>query len=582
MYMKTGMKCEVWKLNKRIGIGVENYKTLIENNYYYIDKTMMLKELADQKGIAGLFTRPRRFGKTLTLSMIQTFFEDERTKTGEKIDNSHYFDGMNIMAAGEKYISEMGKYPVIKISLKSAKQPDYKMAYECLKSMIIKEFERHSYVLKGDLSAKNKERYQDIIDEKAEESRYAISLQFLSQCLKEYHNKNVIILIDEYDVPLENAYFNGFYDKMISFIRSLFESVLKTNDALEFAVVTGCLRISRESIFTGLNNLKINSILSNNYAEYFGFTEPEVISILEAYGLSDKLPEVKLWYDGYIFGETEVYNPWSILNYVDTAISEKNPFPKPYWSNTSSNSIIKDLIEKADSDTKTEIERLIDGQSIEKPVYEDITYEDIYRTQDNLWNFLFFTGYLKVTDKRFEGREQYMMLTIPNEEVAYVYSNIIREWFHKQIKTLDLSAFYHSIIVGDAANVQKMLKEYLRKSISYYDNKEAFYHGIMLGLLTTMPDYSIESNREYGNGRPDIVMTPYDEENPVIVLEMKYCKKISEMEMGCEAAINQIEEQDYLAPFIEEGYKRILAYGICFCRKTCMVDCVEGKKDNRK
>ncbi len=433
-------------MNKFIGIGIENYKTLIENNYYYIDKTMMLKELSDRKGIVNLFTRPRRFGKTLTLSMICTFFEDERTCDGEKKDNSRYFTGKNILEAGERYASEMGQYPVIKMSLKSAKQPNYDMAYGCLKNEVITEFKRHQYILKENaLSSYDKERYQAVMDGKAHDGDYATALQLLSQCLYAYHQKKVIILLDEYDVPLENAYFRGFYDKMIDFVRSLFESVLKTNDALEFAVVTGCLRISKESIFTGLNNLSINSILSNNYAEYFGFTKTEVEQILEAYGISEKLPEVKEWYDGYIFGETEVYNPWSIINYVNTAISESNSFPKPYWSNTSSNSIIRDLVEKADEKVKSEIEHLIDGESIEKPVHEAITYDDIYRTQDNLWNFLFFTGYLKVTEKRFQNDTLYLTMAVPNREVRYIYSNTIREWFDRQIETCDLSKLHSGI-----------------------------------------------------------------------------------------------------------------------------------------
>ncbi len=559
-------------MNKFIGIGVEDYKTLIENNYYYIDKTMMLKELADKKGIVNLFTRPRRFGKTLTLSMIRTFFEDEIDRNGEKKDNSGYFTGKRIMETGERYTSEMGQYPVIKMSLKSAKQPSYEMAYNCLKNEIIDEFERHSYVLEGNvLSEKNKKRYQNVIDETAEESDYATALKFLSQCLYSYHQKKAIILIDEYDVPLENAYFREFYDKMIDFVRSLFESALKTNDALEFAVVTGCLRISKESIFTGLNNLSINSILSNNYAEYFGFTKTEVEQILEAYGISEKLPEVKEWYDGYIFGETEVYNPWSIINYVNTAISESNSFPKPYWSNTSSNSIIRDLVEKADEKVKSEIEHLIDGESIEKPVHEAITYDDIYRTQDNLWNFLFFTGYLKVTEKRFENDTLYLTMTVPNREVRYIYSNTIREWFDRHIETRDLSKLHNALIEGRTEDAEDFINDMLEESISYYDRKEAFYHGVILGMLSGIKGYVADSNREYGNGRPDIVLCPRNPRKPVIILEFKLCKKFTEMEDKCNEAVKQIEEQEYFAPFIDEGYMKMMGYGICFCKKTCMV-----------
>ncbi len=558
-------------MNKFIGIGIENYKTLIENNYYYIDKTMMLKELADKKGIVNLFTRPRRFGKTLTLSMICTYFEDERTRDGEKKDNSRYFIGKRIMEAGERYTSEMGQYPVIKVSLKSAKQPSYEMAYNCLKNEVIDEFERHSYVLEGNvLSEKNKKRYQNVIDETAEESDYATALKFLSQCLYSYHQKKAIILIDEYDVPLENAYFRGFYDKMIDFVRSLFESALKTNDALEFAVVTGCLRISRESIFTGLNNLSINSILSNNYAEYFGFTKAEVEEMLSYYDLTCKLDEVKQWYDGYIFGETEVYNPWSIINYVNTAISESNPFPKPYWSNTSSNSIVRDLVEKADEKVKSEIERLIDGESIEKPVHEDITYEDIYRTQDNLWNFLFFTGYLKVTGKRFEDDIVYLRMSIPNREVKYVYKTTVREWFDLQLQTIDSKALSEAIIKSDTEKMEDIINNLLGTSMSYYDSKEAFYHGAMMILLKLVSGYSVESNKEAGDGRPDIILFPNGPRKPVIIMEFKQCEEYPEMEAGCMEALKQIEERKYAEPFEKKGYE-VMKYGMCFCKKNCMI-----------
>ena len=559
-------------MKQPIAIGVENYKTIIENNYYYIDKTWMLKELADQKGTVNLFTRPRRFGKTLTLSMVRTFFEDERNYAGEKIDNRRYFEGKKIMEAGEKYTDELGQYPVIKLSLKSAKQPTYEMAYNCLRNEMIYEFDRHRYVLEGKrLSDAEKKSYERILDKTAEAGEYETALKLLSACLKKYHGKNTIILIDEYDVPLENAYFRGFYDQMIDFIRSLFESALKTNDALEFAIVTGCLRISKESIFTGLNNLEINSVLSNNYAEYFGFTGEEVEQMLKNYGLEEKLPEVKQWYDGYLFGETEVYNPWSIINYVKTAISESQPFPKPYWSNTSSNSIIRELVEEADSDTKEEIQMLIDGKTIEKPVHEDITYGEIHKSQDNLWNFLFFTGYLKVVSKRFEDRRIYLTMSIPNDEVLTIYEDTIREWFDRQTKAIDFQPFYRAVLDGKTEEMEDFLSSLLEKSISYYDNREAFYHGVMVGLFGGLSGYAMKSNREYGNGRPDLVLSPYNPRKPVIIFEFKSCKKYTEMAEGCRAALDQIEEKDYAAPFLDKGYTKIIKYGICFCEKTCMV-----------
>lgn len=560
-------------MKQPIAIGVENYKRIIDKNAYFVDKTMMIKELVDQASSVNLFTRPRRFGKTLTLSMIRTFFEDERTYEGEKIDNSRYFEGKKIMDAGERYTDEQGQYPVIQLSLKSAKQPNYEMAYGCLRNEIIYEFDRHRYVLAGaNLSEEEKQNYQAILDKSAEPEVYATALKLLSSSLKKYHGRNAIILIDEYDVPLENSYFRGFYDQMIDFIRSLFESALKTNDALEFAIVTGCLRISKESIFTGLNNLKINSVLSVNYSEYFGFTGEEVEEMLRGYGLEDKISEVKQWYDGYLFGNTEVYNPWSIINYVETAISESQPFPKPYWSNTSSNSIIRELIEEADSDTKEEIQMLIDGQTIEKMVHEDITYEDIHKSKDNLWNFLFFTGYLKKVGLRFEEDTIYLSLSIPNKEVRYIYRSTIQEWFDRQVKAIDFQPFYQAALNGDAESMEDFLSGLLEKSISYYDNKEAFYHGVMVGLFGGLSGYQIKSNREYGNGRPDLVLSPYNPRKSVIIFEFKSCKKYNQMAEGCKAALDQIEEKDYAAPFLDKGYTKIMKYGICFCEKTCMVE----------
>ncbi|MGN0485518.1 MAG: AAA family ATPase [Lachnospiraceae bacterium] len=559
-------------MKQPIAIGAENYKDFVEKNAYYIDKTLMMKDLIDQASKVNLFTRPRRFGKTLTLSMVRTFFEDERTYSGEKIDNSRYFIGKKIMDAGEKYTSEQGQYPVIKLSLKCAKQPDFQMAYNCLRNEIIDEFDRHRYVLESDkLAEEDKENYRKILDKTAEPGEYETALKRLSFYLKKYHEKNVIILIDEYDVPLENAYFKDFYEHMIDFIRSLFESALKTNDALEFAIVTGCLRISKESIFTGLNNLEINSILSNNYAEYFGFTETEVEQMLKTYGLEDKLPEVKQWYDGYRFGETEVYNPWSIINYVKTAISDTQAFPKPYWSNTSSNSIIRELVEEADSDTKEEIEQLIGGKTIEKPVHEDITYADIHKSKDNLWNFLFFTGYLKVESSRFENRKIYLTMSIPNDEVLTIYEDTIWEWFGNYKKTLDVETFYQAVLSGDEEQTETFLSDLLEKSISYHDKKEDFYHGVMIGLFGGISGYEMRSNREYGNGRPDLVLRPYNPRKPLILFEFKYRKKFTEMAEGCQAALAQIEEKAYAEPFLDKGYQKIIKYGICFCEKTCMV-----------
>lgn len=558
--------------NKAISIGIENYKEIIDKEYYYIDKTLFIKDLLDKGRKVNVFTRPRRFGKTLALSMIKTYFEKETDFQGNVLDNSYYFQGKKIINAGEKYTNHMGKYPIISLSLKSAKQPDFEMAYASLIGEVLNEYGRHKYILKEDvLSAEDIEKYKKILSGKAENIDYAKSLKFLSDCLKKYHNTGVIILIDEYDVPLENSYFRGFYDKMIDFIRSLFESALKTNDSLEFAVITGCLRISKESIFTGLNNLEINSVLTENYAEYFGFTETEVEKMLKDYDLEQKIPEVKDWYDGYLFGDTEVYNPWSVINYVKTAISNKNPLPKPYWSNTSSNSIVRSLVEKADEEAKSEIETLIQGGIIEKPVHEDITYEDIDKSQDNLWNFLFFTGYLKKIGEYRVDRTIYLKLAIPNEEVAYIYENTIQEWFRQRLEQTDLSYLYTAVLEGDCETFANAVTDQLLECISYNDYKEAYYHGFLCGLLKGCKGYRVTSNRESGTGRYDIVMRYPSARGKAMIMEVKMADTFQGLEAGCDAALKQIEDRQYDAALVADGYRDIKKYGICFYKKECMV-----------
>lgn len=558
--------------NKPVAIGIEDYKRILDKPYYYIDKTLMIKEMLDKGGAVSLFTRPRRFGKTLALSMIKTFFEQDTDIQGNITDNSPYFDGMKISRAGERYTVHMGKYPVISLSLKSAKQPDFDMAYKSLLDEIAKEYERHRYVLECDaILTSNKEKYRNIMERKGEMIDYAKALEFLSNCLKQYHERNVIILIDEYDVPLENAYFEGFYDEMIAFIRSLFESALKTNDSLEFAVITGCLRISKESIFTGLNNLAVQSVLAVDYAEHFGFTQGEVEQMLIDYGLSDKIGEVKDWYDGYLFGDTEVYNPWSVINYVSALSSNPTAFPKPYWSNTSSNGIIRELIEEADSVVKQEIEGLLEGGTIEKPVHEDITYEDIHKTQDNLWNFLFFTGYLKKISERMEERNIYLKMALPNEEIGYIYENTILEWFDKKLKATDLSILHKAILEGDCETFANEVSELLLETISFYDYAENYYHGFLCGLLKGCKHYTVISNRESGNGRPDILFKHLSVRGQAVIMEIKVVKDFDRMEEGCGEALRQIEEKNYEASLYKEGYRIIRKYGICFYRKECMV-----------
>ncbi len=559
-------------LKKPIGIGIENYKELIDKSCYFVDKTLMIKDLLDYRVKVGLFTRPRRFGKTLALSMIKTFFEMELDDEKNVVDNRHHFDGMKIMEAGDEYWQHMGRYPVISMSLKSTRQPNFHLAYTLLCRQIAGEYDRHKYVLQGGaLSKTDKRRYQAILDLKKDDALYSDSLRFLSECLEKYHKTKVIILLDEYDVPLENAFFKGFYEEMVDFIRSLFESALKTNDCLQMAVVTGCLRISKESIFTGLNNLDIYSILSNNFAEHFGFTQPEVEEMLCYYGFPEKIQEAHDWYDGYLFGMTNVYNPWSVINYVREAASNPNAFPRPYWSNTSSNGIIRELVEKADGLAKDELENLIAGGTIEKPIHEDVTYGEIYDKQENLWNFLFFTGYLKAISQRFEGNKIYLTMTLPNEEVKYVYENKIQEWFDENVRKADFTPFYQAMRTQDTQKMEEFINNQLNFSISYHDEGERFYHGYLLGILGGMGGCKILSNREQGTGRPDIIVRPNNPHHPAFVIEIKRVKSFVKQDTACDEALEQIKKRGYATELLHDGYDKVICYGICFCDKYCVI-----------
>ena len=550
---------------KPLPIGVDNFENLITKGYYFIDKTLFIRDLLDMKGEVNLFTRPRRFGKTLNMSMLRYFFE-----IGE--DNEELFAGTKIMSAGEKYRNAMGQFPVVSLSLKSMKQPSYELSFEMLKKAVREEYARHWKTVEagGRLGGADQERYQRIRDLKGTDADYADALKYLSECLYTATGRKTIILIDEYDVPLENAFFSGFYDRMIALIRSLFESALKTNENLEFSVVTGCLRNSRESIFTGLNNLKIMSITADAYAEYFGFTPDEVEEMLRFYDLDKNLKTVRQWYDGYQFGSTEVYNPWSVINYVDSCRTNKDAFARPYWSNTSSNSIVRTLVEKADMSAKQEIEALIEGKTITKPIHEDITYEDMDSTQDNLWNFLFFTGYLKKIRERQEGETIYMEMAIPNSEVRYVYKNTVLRWFEEKTDKKELSPLYESILNGNTEKMAEILSENLMETISFYDYQESYYHGFLAGMLKNIGNYIVLSNRESGNGRPDILLKYPSVRGKAVIIEIKVSKTYQELEKKCDEALRQIEEQRYEEELRQEGYQNIMKYGVAFYRKECM------------
>lgn len=554
-------------------IGVDNFEKLITRGYYFVDKTLLIKDLLDKKGDVNLFTRPWRFGKTLNISMLQYFFEDARSYTGEKQDNAYLFEGLNIMQAGEEYLSHMGQYPVINLSLKGGKQPDFDMAYGMLKRQIAEEYVRHKFMLEDDRLADQKERYLEIMREKADRNSFNDSLKFLSWCMEIYYGKKAIILIDEYDVPLENAFMQGFYDEMIAFIRSLFESALKTNDSLEFAVITGCLRISKESIFTGLNNLKIISITNPDYDEYFGFTDEEVRKICEDYAIPQKYELLKEWYNGYVFGNSNVYNPWSVIQFISAMIADENALPSSYWANTSSNSIVRKLIEMADEDTKLEIESLIEGKTIVKPIHEDITYDEMYKTMDNLWNFMFFTGYFRKVWEWMEEKtnQHFMELTIPNQEVKYIFRTKILGWFDEKVKMKDRSKLFAAFIDGDVETLEEEIVGMLLETISFNDAYESFYHGFLTGILSGMKGYTVRSNREAGTGRSDLCIKPVTRRKTAYVLEFKVAKKFADLEKMAEKALEQIEEKQYVKEVEDDGYQTVIRYGIAFFGKDCLV-----------
>ena len=551
---------------KPIPIGVEDFKRLIDDGYYFIDKTLMIQDILDQKGAVKLFTRPRRFGKTLNMSMIQRYFE----KTEE--DNSYLFEGLNISKAGDKYKAYQGQYPVISLSLKSMKQPSYKFAFEEFKKNIRKEFWRHRDVLASDdLSPVERNQFESVCDDTAEDSVYLTSIKLLSDCLSSVNKKNVIILIDEYDVPLENSYFRGFYDEMVDLIRSAFESALKTNHSLEFGILTGCLRISRESIFTGLNNLAVYPITENLFSQYFGFTKNEIKNAADFYGISDRLDEIQQWYDGYRFGETEIYNPWSMINYIQSAISGSQIIPKPYWSNTSSNDIIHQLVNEGNEETRRQIEELLGGGFVDKPIYEDITYRNVKINSDYIWSFLLFTGYLKQIESRLEEEIIYSKMVIPNREVKSIYRTTVMQWFEEKVNADSREELFEALISSDVLRFEELLGDWLDESISYYDGKESYYHGFLSGVLSGFKGYTVKSNRESGLGRPDILILERRRHQLAIIIEIKVAPKFGQLAAKCDEALQQIAERNYEAELVEDCYQKIVKYGIAFYQKSCMV-----------
>ncbi|GBU23471.1 hypothetical protein R83H12_00082 [Fibrobacteria bacterium R8-3-H12] len=559
------------KIPTPLPIGKSIFDKVIEGGCYYVDKTLLIKDILDSGTEVILCTRPRRFGKTLNQTMLKCFFEDTKEIGGK--DTRVLFKGLKIENAGAEYLEHQGKYPVIFLSFKDVERDIFEHTLTEFKKLIANEFKRHNYVVEKINNENDRELFKKISACEGSDSDYSDSIKFLSGCLENYHGKKTVILIDEYDVPLNRSHICGFYKELIAFVRPLLSSAFKDNAHLQLSVITGCLRISKESIFTGLNNLKIVSIISKNYAEYFGFTQNEIDALLAHYGLEGKAQEVRDWYDGYMFGNTEVYNPWSSINVVDGWLTYADEYPKPYWVNTSGNDIVRKLISEADGETRAELEILMSGGTISKEVHEDVTYDEIDKNIDNLWNFLFFTGYLKKVGERKEGVKIFLDLSIPNLELQYIYEVKISEWFKEQIKQKDFRSFYSAILNGNAEMVQKELGDLLLETISYFDSQESFYHGFMLGILAGQPNFSVKSNREAGKGRSDIIMRHLSKRGQAVIFELKWTDNIKEIATKADEALRQIDENLYCKELEDEGYesKNILKYGIAFCKKDCEV-----------
>ncbi len=553
-------------------VGIENFEEIRQLGFYYIDKTRLIEQLLQGWGKVTLFTRPRRFGKTLNMSMLKSFFEIGADKT--------LFDGLYISGNKELCAEYMGKYPVIFLSLKGVDGLDFTTARRMLCAILKNELDRHYYLKTSDaLTDEDRTQFGKMLqgtDENIEDS-----VRMLSKLLFKHFGQKVVILIDEYDVPLDKAFQNGYYKEMVSLIKGLFGQALKTNEFLQFAVLTGCLRISKESIFTGLNNFKVMSITDSRFDEQFGFTDKEVRKLLSDYGMDSHFDEIKEWYDGYHFGRADVYCPWDVINHVDHLRDDSDAKPQTYWINSSGNSLVRRLINRADSSTKDEIERLIAGEAIEKVIRLDLTYDEIDNSIDNIWSVLFTTGYLtKIGEVKLLDSESYAYkLVIPNKEVREVFILQIQEWFKAVVANENdtMKLISRAILDKDEQQIARQLNIVMGRMISIMDTKapddmkENFYHGLLLGLLRgSNPDWLIKSNRESGDGFSDILIKPEDPDAGIII-EVKYAKEIKGLDAACDAAMAQIKDKRYDEALRDEGRCDILAYGIAFCRKRCRV-----------
>ena len=563
----------------KLPVGIENFEEIRKLGFYYIDKTRLIEQLLQGWGKVTLFTRPMRFGKTLNMSMLRSFFEIGMDKS--------LFDGLYI--SGNKVLCDehMGKYPVIFLSFKGVEGLTYDEAFDALVRVIGKEISRVSFLADSDkLTMLEREQYKGltIIEDGSfvfSKDKLISSLQLLSQLLYKHYGQKVVILIDEYDVPLDKAFQNGYYKEMVSLIRGLFGQALKTNEFLQFAVLTGCLRVSKESIFTGLNNFEINSIVDIDHDEQFGFTDDEVMKLLSDYDRSERYHDAKEWYDGYHFGNADIYCPWDVINFAKKLVSDPSARPSAFWINSSGNDMVKRFVDKADQTTRDEIEKLVAGGFVEKQLRLDLTYDEIDNTIDNLWSVLFTTGYLtKIGEVKVPDSESYAYkLVIPNKEVREVFILQIQEWFKAVVAKDDdtMKLLSRAILDKDEKQIARQLNIVMSRMISILDTKapdamkENFYHGLLLGLLRgSNPDWLIKSNRESGDGFSDILIEPEDPDAG-IVIEVKYAKEMKELDAACEAAMAQIKNKRYDEALRDEGRCDILAYGIAFCRKRCRV-----------
>lgn len=555
----------------RLPVGIEDFAEIRRHGYYYVDKTQLIEQVLNRRNKVSLFTRPRRFGKTLNMSMLQHFFE---IGTDPK-----FFQGLSISKNNELCEKHMGKYPVVSISLKSIHADSYAKAKAQLIKLVNREARRVQFLLDSDrLTAVDKALFSELLDREMEEDTLVSSLQELTELLEIHFGQQVIVLIDEYDVPLAKANQNGYYDEMALLLRNFFENVLKTNDSLEFAVLTGCLRIAKESIFIGLNNFKVYSITDTDYDETFGFVDDEVKKMLKSLNQQDHYEEVKEWYDGYRFGNTDVYCPWDVVNYCADHLTTPNATPKNYWLNTSGNEVINHFIDSVGEPqklAKTELERLVSGNVVRKRINETITYKELYSTIDNLWSTLFMTGYLTQRGSEDDGRYR---LVIPNREIRNIVTDNILSLFQDEVKKDGqmANAFCQALMEGKEKEVERLLTAYMGKTISIRDTfvrksiKENFYHGILLGILSFKTGWEVSSNRESGTGFSDILIE-IDDSDIGIVIEVKYSDDEDQLEKDCKEALKQIKDRDYTQKLRDAGFHKILKYGIACQIKTCKV-----------